>query len=117
MKHFIIDLYNCGNLHKLGVQETIDSLKKFCAKIDHTIVGEAKYKFEPYGLTITLLLAESHIAVHTWPEHGYVALDLFTCRDDELKDHDLNHIYDFFQSRSHSIKTIDRFLNYSAEKM
>ena len=37
------------------------------------------YKFEPQGITGVILLAESHIAVHTWPEIGYIAVDVFTC--------------------------------------
>lgn len=37
------------------------------------------YKFEPQGITGVILLAESHIAVHTWPEIGYIAVDIFTC--------------------------------------
>ena len=37
------------------------------------------YKFKPQGITGVILLAESHIAVHTWPEIGYIAIDIFTC--------------------------------------
>ena len=37
------------------------------------------YKFAPQGITGVILLAESHIAVHTWPEIGYIAIDIFTC--------------------------------------
>ncbi|MBI2577217.1 MAG: adenosylmethionine decarboxylase [Candidatus Wildermuthbacteria bacterium] len=37
------------------------------------------YKFSPQGITAVLLLSESHIAIHTWPEIGYIALDIFTC--------------------------------------
>ena len=37
------------------------------------------YKFRPQGITGVILLAESHIAVHTWPEIGYIAIDIFTC--------------------------------------
>jgi S-adenosylmethionine decarboxylase len=37
------------------------------------------YKFAPQGITGVILLAESHIAVHTWPEIGYIAVDIFTC--------------------------------------
>ena len=37
--------------------------------------------FEPQGITATACLAESHLTLHTWPEHGYAALDAFTCGD------------------------------------
>jgi S-adenosylmethionine decarboxylase len=39
------------------------------------------HEFEPQGITGVVLLAESHLALHTWPEIGYIALDIFTCGD------------------------------------
>src|SRR5262245_8740990 len=44
-----------------------------------TVVDEGFYKFSPHGFTCFLLLAESHASLHAWPEHGYCAIDLFTC--------------------------------------
>src|ERR1051325_9961091 len=44
-----------------------------------TVVDEGFYKFSPYGFTGFLLLSESHASLHAWPEHGYCAVDLFTC--------------------------------------
>jgi S-adenosylmethionine decarboxylase proenzyme len=41
------------------------------------------HKFEPQGVTGLLLIAESHLSVHTWPEHGYAAVDLYTCGSTE----------------------------------
>jgi S-adenosylmethionine decarboxylase proenzyme len=44
-----------------------------------TIVGERFHQFEPQGVTGTVLLAESHLAIHTWPEHGFVTIDVYVC--------------------------------------
>ena len=44
-----------------------------------TVVGESFYQFEPQGVTGTVLLAESHIAIHTWPESGFVTVDVYVC--------------------------------------
>ena len=55
------------------------------ALIEAITVGEATlidlcvHQFSPHGVTATATLAESHIAIHTWPEHGYFAADLFFC--------------------------------------
>ncbi|MBW4649403.1 MAG: adenosylmethionine decarboxylase [Kastovskya adunca ATA6-11-RM4] len=55
------------------------------ALIDAIAAGEATlidlcvHQFSPHGVTATATLAESHIAIHTWPEHGYFAADLFFC--------------------------------------
>ena len=44
-----------------------------------TIVGESFHQFHPQGVTGILAIAESHLCIHTWPEHGYAAADVFTC--------------------------------------
>ncbi len=46
-----------------------------------TVVGSADYTFDPQGLSVVLLLSESHFAIHTFPEQGKVAVDCFTCGD------------------------------------
>ncbi len=47
------------------------------------VVGEAFHFFGPHAITGALLLAESHLCFHTWPEFGVVYLDLFTCAQSE----------------------------------
>ena len=43
------------------------------------IVGDVFHQFEPQGVTGTVLLAESHLAIHTWPEEGFVTVDVYVC--------------------------------------
>lgn len=43
------------------------------------VLHRARHHFTPQGVTVVLLLAESHLAIHTWPEHGYASIDLLTC--------------------------------------
>ena len=43
------------------------------------ILGESFHHFHPQGVTGILAIAESHLCIHTWPEHGYAAADIFTC--------------------------------------
>jgi len=44
-----------------------------------TVVGDCFKQFEPQGVTGTVLLAESHLAIHTWPEYGFVTIDVYVC--------------------------------------
>ena len=44
-----------------------------------TVVGDSFHQFEPQGVTGTVLLAESHLAIHTWPEYGFVTVDVYVC--------------------------------------
>ena len=46
-----------------------------------TVVNEIFHKFNPFGVSGVVVIAESHLAIHTWPEYGYAAVDLFTCGD------------------------------------
>ena len=60
-----------------------DALRTACLKATVeaglTVVGDAFYQFEPQGVTGTVLLAESHLAVHTWPEKAFVTVDVYVC--------------------------------------
>ncbi|MEO1366970.1 MAG: adenosylmethionine decarboxylase [Acidobacteriota bacterium] len=49
-----------------------------------TVVEERFHRFEPHGVSGVLILAESHLAIHTWPELGTAAVDVFTCGDATL---------------------------------
>ncbi|HIQ50230.1 MAG TPA: adenosylmethionine decarboxylase [Nanoarchaeota archaeon] len=48
-----------------------------------TILDSKYHQFKPFGVSCIYLLAESHVSVHTWPEVGYMAIDIFTCGDEE----------------------------------
>ncbi len=81
--HIIMELYGCpAEL----IAEVKPVKKIFDFIIDHAginRISEAYHQFEPYGVTGIILLAESHISVHTWPEAGYVAMDVYTCGSEE----------------------------------
>jgi S-adenosylmethionine decarboxylase len=42
------------------------------------------HRFAPQGVSGVVIIAESHVTVHTWPEHGYAAIDVFTCGRPEV---------------------------------
>lgn len=80
-KHFILNLYECDpdlldNIEyiKLTLEE---AARRTGAKILQTIA----HKFEPQGVTALVMLSESHISIHTWPELGKAACDIYTCGD------------------------------------
>jgi len=65
------------------VIESVSAIKKILLETarvsNNTPIGVKIHKFNPQGLTGFILLAESHISIHTWPELDYVAIDIFTC--------------------------------------
>lgn len=54
-------------------------IKQAIKEANHHLVKLGSKKFSPQGITIFGILAESHISIHTYPEHGYAAVDIFTC--------------------------------------
>lgn len=55
------------------------ALERAVAACEATLLDLILHTFDPHGVTATAILAESHLAVHTWPEHGYLGADLFYC--------------------------------------
>jgi S-adenosylmethionine decarboxylase proenzyme len=77
--HTLIDLSGC-NSDLLNDAERLEAiLHEVANRIGATIVRSVMHPFAPIGVSGVLVIAESHITIHTWPEHGYAALDFFTC--------------------------------------
>jgi len=66
------------------------------------------HKFQPQGITGVVLLAESHIAIHSWPEYDYIAIDIFTCGDKASPEAALKYLKEEFQPKKVEIKKIKR---------
>jgi S-adenosylmethionine decarboxylase len=88
-------------------------------KIERILLGAVKqsrntplsikiHKFSPRGLTGVVLLAESHIAIHTWPEINYIAIDIFTCGKKSNPDKALEYLKKELQPQKVEIKKLKR---------
>jgi S-adenosylmethionine decarboxylase proenzyme len=75
----VLDLYDCSTDHIDDVgwieRTLIAAANVACA----TVVTHNFHRFEPHGISGVVVIAESHIAIHTWPERRYAAVDVFTC--------------------------------------
>ena len=80
-RHVLLELRDC-NRAKL---DDLDFLREtLLAAADHvgaTVIDSIFHQFSPQGVTGVVAIAESHLCIHTWPEHGYAAMDVFTCGD------------------------------------
>lgn len=82
-KHLIIEAVG-SEQHLLNDQKLIrESLIAAANAGKFAILDMSVHRLEPRGVTGYALLAESHISVHTWPQHNYAAIDIFTCSDKE----------------------------------
>ena len=75
---------------------------------ESTALKTLVYKFSPQGITGVVLLAESHIAIHTWPELNYTAIDLFTCGDKSRPEKALEYLKRELRPQRVEIKKIKR---------
>ena len=80
-KHLLVELHGCNPelLKKVDVvKEIMVSAAKACKA---TIVDTSFHEFNPFGVSGVVVIAESHLSIHTWPEYRYAAVDIFTCGD------------------------------------
>ncbi len=76
-----LDLYDCGS-DRLDELEWVRATMVAAAKIaGATIVEVVFHKFSPWGISGVVVISESHLAIHIWPEKRYAAVDVFTCGD------------------------------------
>ena len=75
----LVDLYACSTPLLNDATYIEASMKKAAQAAGATIVDSTFHHFSPHGVTGVLAIKESHLAIHTWPEYGFAAVDLFTC--------------------------------------
>lgn len=80
-RHVIAELYECDPKVLDNVEIVERALLEAAKASNSTIIAHSMHHFKPYGVSGYVLVAESHISIHTWPEYGYAAVDVFTCGD------------------------------------
>ena len=78
-KHLLLELKECNPQLLNDLDHIRNSLLRAAEDLGAHVVGESFHQFSPQGVTGILSIAESHISIHTWPEYGYAAADIFTC--------------------------------------
>lgn len=109
-KHFLLELSGCPYEllnNKNFIRETL-----LCAAraANATVVSTNFHTFSPYGVSGVVVIAESHITIHTWPELGYAALDIFTCGSEAMPEAAVQYCKTAFQAKHTSSVKIVRGL-------
>jgi S-adenosylmethionine decarboxylase len=107
-KHLIIELYHCDStiLNDLKILE-----HHFLAAVKlsgATIIQPFFHQFSPHGITGVVVVAESHFSIHTWPEYGYCALDIFTCGESVDGHETLDYLKENLKATDASVMEIKR---------
>ena len=107
-KHCILELYGCDPA-KLDDEAFIRSLITMAVqRAGATLLDLITHHFEPQGVTGLALLAESHLSIHTWPESGYAAVDVFTCGDHTMPERACQRLIADLQAGDHRLRSFRR---------
>jgi S-adenosylmethionine decarboxylase len=80
-RHLLVELHGCQPELLKRVDLVRDILVGAARACGATIVDVAFHEFNPFGVSGVVVIAESHLSIHTWPEYRYAAVDVFTCGD------------------------------------
>lgn len=79
--HILVEFYGCDPKVLNDVKAIEEAMLKAAIDSGATIVSHDFHEFNPHGVSGVVVIAESHLTIHTWPEYEYAAVDLFTCGD------------------------------------
>ncbi len=78
-QHILVEFLECSSA-VLNSRKLIQQyMEEAAVRSNATIVNSSFHRFSPHGISGVVVIAESHLAIHTWPEYQYAAVDLFTC--------------------------------------
>ena len=80
-RHLIVEYRNCNPEILNDVSEIEKIMTASAQQAGATIINTTFHHFSPWGVSGVIVIQESHLAIHTWPEYGYALVDLFTCGD------------------------------------
>ena len=106
--HLHLGLWECADDVLNQPQTVLTALADAAEKANCTVVAKVIHQFSPQGVSGVVVLAESHISVHTWPELGYAALDVFTCGDQCMPSRAAEHLIEAFSAKKSTIKSFAR---------
>ncbi len=79
--HVLVDMFDCDRAALDDRAALEAAAREAVTASGATLLGVQSHAFSPHGVTVLAMIAESHLSLHTWPEHGYLAFDYFTCGD------------------------------------
>ena len=106
-KHSIIELYGCP-ADLLAQPDSMERILKATAlAMGATIIESKFHHFSPLGVSGVVIIAESHLTIHTWPEHEYAAVDMFTCGSVDFEK-GIQYLKEHLKSNKIEWKVLDR---------
>lgn len=106
--HIIVEASGC-NPEVISDPKLIERIFKDAAKHARmTVKASHFFKFAPTGVSGAVIISESHISIHTWPELGYAALDVYTCGDNSDPEKAVDYILEKIEAKYAHVSEIRR---------
>lgn len=78
-RHLLLELFDCDSDAINNLEAVKGALIEAAKRAQATIVDVVFHEFNPFGISGVVVIAESHLSIHTWPEYRYAAVDIFSC--------------------------------------
>ena len=112
-RHLLIELFDCDPDVINNLEAVKGALVEAAKRAQATIVDVVFHEFNPFGISGVVVIAESHLSIHTWPEYRYAAVDIFSCGDVLQPEIAASYLVEQFAAERTSIVEMQRgmFLN------
>jgi len=106
--HLFGELYGCPKelLMRLGPVKEI--MERTVEEAGLKPVGDVFHQYEPFGVTGVILISASHFSIHTWPEHNYAAVDIFSCSNEGDPERTFEILCKHLKPRNFSKRLLER---------
>ena len=106
--HYILEMYDCSAASLNDAAFVEKAVTEAARQGLSTLIERVSHQFHPQGVTAIGLLAESHLAIHTWPEHGYAGADIFTCGETADPQAACRYLIEAFEAGRHELIRVVR---------
>lgn len=112
-RHLLLELFDCDTDVINSLEAVKGALVEAARRAQATIVDVVFHEFNPFGISGVVVIAESHLSIHTWPEYRFAAVDIFSCGDTLQPEVAANYLVEQFSAERTSIVEMQRgmFLN------
>ncbi|AWT60744.1 MAG: S-adenosylmethionine decarboxylase proenzyme [Candidatus Moanabacter tarae] len=107
-RHYLFELYGCAEKFLVDIEVLKKSMISAAETAGATVVNSVFHGYSPQGLSGVVVISESHLTVHTWPELNYAAVDVFTCGEGNLGEDIGQALIRTFEASEYHSREIDR---------
>jgi S-adenosylmethionine decarboxylase len=107
-RHLLVELNDCNREVLNDLDLLREAMLTAAIQSGAVVLGDSFHRFSPQGVSGVVVIAESHLSVHTWPEYGYAAVDVFTCGTTVNPRTAAEVLIERLESKNHSMTEIER---------